>query len=59
MAGEMFLQLDGRGTQRNILRPERCLGQPEIDNLCLPSIGNENVRWFDVTMDDVLCVRRV
>src|SRR5436309_11002626 len=35
------------------------LRQPEIENLCLPTVGNEYVAWFDVAMDNALRVCRL
>src|ERR1022692_4977543 len=51
---QMFLGLDGRGAQGNALRLERDLCQPEIENLRLSSIRDEDVRGLDVPMDDTL-----
>lgn len=49
---QMFLRLDGGGTQGNSLRLERDFCQPEIQDLRLASICDEDVGGFDVTMDD-------
>jgi len=55
----MFLRVDGRGTQSNALRLQRYFCQPEIENLRLPSIRHEDVRRFDVSMDDAFRVCRI
>ena len=39
--------------------PERQLGQPEVQDLRLAAVGQEDVRRLDVTMDDSLAVRAV
>src|SRR5208282_5887606 len=54
--GEMFLGLDSRGASGNRLEFSRHLGQPEIENLRLTSIRNEDVRGLDVAMDDAFGV---
>ena len=55
----MFLGLDSRGTHANALRLDRNLRQPEIQNLRLTSIRDEDVRGLDVPMDDALRVCRI
>src|SRR5215472_7156557 len=55
----MFLQFDGRGTERNALLLGRSFGQAEIENLRLPSMGYEDIRGLDVAMDDSLCMSRI
>ena len=55
----MFLRVDGRGAHGNALRLERDLRQPEIENLRLTSIRDEDVRGLDVPMDDALRMCRV
>jgi len=53
---EMFLRLDGRGAHGNALWLERDLGQPEIENLRLTAIRDEDVRGLDVPVNDALRV---
>src|SRR2546425_9329779 len=48
----MFLPVDGRGTHGNAFRLEGDLRQPEIENLRLTAIRDEDVRWLDVPVDD-------
>ena len=48
----MLLGLDGRGAQRNALRLQRHFRQPEIENLRLTSVRDEDVRGLDVPVDD-------
>src|ERR1700730_10046454 len=55
----MLLQVDGRGAHGNAIRLEGDLGQPEIENLRLTSVRDEDVRWLDVTMDDSLRMCRI
>src|ERR1700746_245573 len=58
----MFLRLDGRDAHRRVLRLERDLRQPEIEDFRLPSICHEDIRWLDVPVDDSFgmgCVERV
>src|SRR5262249_319660 len=45
--------LAGRGHRSRYLR------QPEIENLGMTPLGNEDVRWLDVPMNNTLCVRGV
>ena len=52
----MFLGLDGRGTQGHAFWLERHLRQPEIENLRLTPIRDEDVRGLDVPVDDALRV---
>jgi len=52
----MFLRLDGRGAHGNALWLERDLGQPEIENLRLTAIRDEDVRGLDVPVNDALRV---
>jgi len=55
----MLLGLDGRGAEGNALRLEGDFRQSEIENLCLPSIRDEDVRGLDVAVDDALGMCRV
>src|ERR1700693_5322649 len=55
----MFLRADGRGAPGNATRLEGYLGQPEVENLRLTSIRDEDVRGLDVPMDDALRMCRV
>jgi hypothetical protein len=48
----MFLGLNGRGAQGNAFRLQGDFRQSEIENLCLTSIRDEDVRGLDVPMDD-------
>src|ERR1700747_1582897 len=52
----MFLGLNGWGAHGNAVQLYDNLSQPEIENLRLPSIGNEDIRRLDIPMDDALCV---
>src|SRR5579864_1165934 len=56
---EMFLGLDGRRAQGNALWLLGDFSQPEVENLRLASIRDEDVRGLDVPMDDTLRVRGV
>src|SRR5438552_2739052 len=61
-AGQVLLRLYGGCAHANALRFQRDFRQPEIENLRLTSIRNEDVRWLDVSMDDALrmcCIERV
>src|SRR5437867_1468969 len=61
-AGQLLLRLYGGCAHANALRFQRDFRQPEIENLRLTSIRNEDVRWLDVSMDDALrmcCIERV
>src|SRR5208283_5541383 len=58
-AGEMILRVYGRGAQGSALRLECDLGKPEIQNLCVPTLSHENVRWFDVAVDNTRRVCRI
>ena len=58
----MLLRLYGGCAHANALRFQRDFREPEIENLRLTSIRNEDVRWLDVSMDDALrmcCIERV
>ena len=33
------------------VQPVRCRGQPEVDQLDQPSLGQDQVAWLDITMD--------
>src|SRR5207245_282585 len=50
--GKVLLRVDGRVADSNAVRLEGYLCQPEIENLRLPSICHEDVRWLDVPVDD-------
>src|SRR5207249_3762598 len=61
-AGQLLLRLYGGCAHANALRFQRDFREPEIENLRLTSIRNEDVRWLDVSMDDALrmcCIERV
>src|ERR1022692_1304358 len=48
-----------RVKSRNVARRTRCshdLRQPEVENLGVPTLGDENVRGLDVTVDDAFCM---
>ena len=55
----MLFGLNGRGAQGKALRFERDFRQPEVENLRLTSIGDEDICGLDVAMDDALRVCRV
>src|SRR6266851_1976995 len=57
--GKVLFCVDGRGAHRNAFGPQRHFREPEIENLRLTSIGNEDVRGLDVPVDDTLRVCRV
>jgi hypothetical protein len=52
----MFCGLNGQCAQGSAVRLRGNLGQTEIENLRLTSLRNEDVRWFDVTVNDPLRV---
>ena len=52
----MFCGLNSRRAQDNAVRLRTNLGQTEIENLRLTSLRSEDVRWFDVTVNDPLRV---
>ena len=41
----------------HVLRHQLC--QPKIEHLCLPALGDKNIRGLNVAMDDSLAVRRL
>src|SRR4029077_20974331 len=53
---QMFCGLNSRRAQSSAVRLRSNLGQPEIENLRLASLRNEDVRWFHVTVNDPLRV---
>src|SRR5579864_6384851 len=53
-AGKVLLRADGRVADSNALRLQRHFCQPEIENLRLSTIRDEDVRGLDVAMDDAL-----
>jgi hypothetical protein len=52
----MFLGLNRRGAHGNALRLERDLGQPEVQNLGVPALGDKNIGRLDVAVNDPLGV---
>src|ERR1022692_4893884 len=55
----MFLRLNRLGAHGNALQLERDLGQPEVENLGVPALGDKNIGRLDVAMNDPLGVRGV
>ena len=56
---QMFLKVEGRGARGRAFRLENDLGQPEIKNLRLTSVGDKDVGWLDVTMDNPFRMCRI
>ena len=59
--GQVFVAVDG-GRIRAAPCSSGCrrdFGQPEIQNLRLPALGDEDVGGLDVAMDDALGVGRI
>jgi len=46
----LFAKRGGRARLRTIHRAD--LGQSEIENLCVPAIGHEQIGGLDVAMND-------
>src|SRR6266566_6349890 len=53
-AGKVLLRADGRVAHSNALRFQRDFRQSKIENLCLTSVREEDVRRLDVSVDDAL-----
>jgi len=59
-AGKVGLHVDGRGVcVRTGSLFHRKLSQSEIKNLCVPTLGDEDVGGFDVAVDDTFGVSRI
>ncbi len=58
-AGKVLLRADGRVAHGNVFRLQRHFRKPEIENLRLTSIRDEDVRWLDVPVDDSFRMCRV
>src|ERR1700733_14536526 len=51
-----------RVKNRNLARRTRCnhdLCQPEVENLGMPTLGDENVGWLDVAVNDAFGMRGI